>query len=113
MKQSELKPCAACGKGVMHAGVPIFYRVKIESMCIDAGAVKRQHGLEMMLGGNAALAFHMGPQEELAKAISEHECIVCSDCATDQRPLLLLLEGDGREIARPDCAVSDKGEGDE
>lgn len=92
MKQADLKPCACCGKGIMHAGTPVFYRVKIESLCVDVGAVKRQHGLEMMMG-NAAIAFHMGPQEDLAKVIDQREALICLQCATEERlPLAMLLE---------------------
>lgn len=94
MKQTDLKPCASCGKGVMHAGTPVFYRVKIESLGVDVGAVRRQHGLETMLG-HAALAFHMGPQEDLAKVIDEREVMVCLQCAVEERPLMLLLEDNG------------------
>ena len=66
MKQTEIKPCAACGKGVMHAGAPQFYQVTVQPYLVNVPAIQRQHGLEQMLGGNAtthvAAAFSMiGP----------------------------------------------------
>ena len=58
MKQTEIKPCCQCGKGVMHTGLPLFWQLTIQRMQIDVGAVHRQHGLEMMVG-NPLLAFHL------------------------------------------------------
>ncbi len=78
MKQPELKPCAVCGKGLAHGGQISFYKVKIEQMVIDLGAMRRQAGLEMMVGG---LAFHMGPQEDIAKPLQEKEVLLCMTCS--------------------------------
>ena len=50
MKQSELQKCIVCGKGVMHTGIPLFYKVTFSRMGIDMGAVQRQNGLEQMMG---------------------------------------------------------------
>lgn len=80
MKQTDLRPCSNCGNGVMHAGHALFYRMKIETMVVDIAAVQQQAGLEMMLGGNAALAFVMGPQRDMAKAAAALEVIVCMPC---------------------------------
>ena len=83
MKQTEIKPCCKCGKGVMHTGLPLFWQLTIQRMQIDVGAVRRQHGLEMMLG-SPLLAFHMGPQEEMAKPLFEsHTVWLCEACATE------------------------------
>lgn len=97
MKAADFKPCAICGKGVMHAGVPLFYRVKIESMGVDVNAVRRHAGLEQVFGGGqpgAVLAHIMGPNDDLAKPIIENEpaVLVCQPCALESRPLLLLAE---------------------
>lgn len=84
MKQSEFKKCACCGNGVMHNGCLIFYRVRLERMVIDLPAVERQHGLEMMLGRNAALAAVMGPNEDLAKSLGGPiTVLVCQDCSNN------------------------------
>ena len=34
MKAEDFKPCALCGKGMMHTGVPLFYRVTVEHLGI-------------------------------------------------------------------------------
>ena len=93
MKQNELKKCAICGKGVMHTGVPFFYRLSLERMAIDVAAVKRQHGLEMMMGNAAALAFHMGPQEDIAQGfMGPFTLLICEDCSTTSTMIAQLLE---------------------
>jgi hypothetical protein len=82
MKHKDFKPCAYCGKGVAHSGVPMFYRVTIERMGIDARAVERQTGLEMMLGGNAMLANVMGPDADIGIPIGEADKgLLCAECA--------------------------------
>ncbi len=100
MKAREIKPCAICGRGVMHSGVPLFYRVKVESMGIDVGAVKRQAGLEQVFGGGqagAVLADVMGPDPDIARPVIEDQptVLICQPCALEPRPLLLLLGRDG------------------
>jgi hypothetical protein len=66
MKEKELREaatCIICGKPFGHTGLPLFWRVTIQRFGVDMGAVKRQTGLTMMLGGNALLASVMGPDE--------------------------------------------------
>ncbi len=108
MKAADLKPCAICGKGVMHSGVPLFYRVKVEHMGIDASAVRQVHGLETMLG-SVALARVMGPDPDIAKPIIEDQpaVLVCQPCALEPRPLLLLTEREGEvEPSRTESAAA-------
>lgn len=95
MKRRDFTPCLRCGKGVMHAGAPVFYRVRIEQFVIDPAAVNRTAGLEMMLGGNVAIAMAMGPDEDLAKRLSETTGLLCLDCAMDV-PFAVLVEA-GRD----------------
>lgn len=93
MKQPEIKPCAACGKGVMHAGAPQFYKVTIQPYIVNAPAIQRQHGLEMMLAGNSTVAFHMGAQEDIAQAFGEPvELLLCQDCGIAEQSVAALLE---------------------
>jgi len=97
MKQDELRPCSFCGKGVMHEGIPIFYRIKLDTMGVDSGAVQRQVGLEGMLGGgqgSAAVAFHMGLQEDIATVADSSEKIVCHSCFLNPENILALLIGE-------------------
>jgi hypothetical protein len=82
MKAEDLRPCALCGQGVMHAGVPIFWRVSFRRMGVDIGAVRRSAGLEMVLG-SVALARVMGPDEAIASPLAdEHTILVCEQCAS-------------------------------
>ena len=84
MKQTDFQPCAICQQGMMHTGLPVFYRLHIETMGIDIKAVDRQVGFERFMGGNAALAYHMGAQEEMAKPIYEGTTLLlCHACAMD------------------------------
>ena len=97
MKLSEIKKCAVCGKGVMHTGLPLFWRVRIDRFGIDKAAVDRRAGLEMFFGGGlpgARLAGVMGPDEDIAKPVmDEVVLILCEDCAcNDRRPVAVLAE---------------------
>lgn len=86
MKERELRQhatCSLCKEKIGHTGLPLFWRVKIERFGIDMHAVQRQTGLAMMLGGNAAIAAAMGPDEDLAKVIYEVTLTVCEDCAVN------------------------------
>lgn len=80
MKQTEIKPCVVCKKGVAHSNQIAFFRVTVEHMVLNFPAIQRQHGLEQMLGGNAAIAFHMGTQEDMAKCASTSKGLVCQEC---------------------------------
>jgi len=95
VKQTDFKPCALCAQGVMHTGIPLFYRVSIQRFGVQLDAVRRQAGLEIMLGGNAQLANVMGPDEDMATPIGEAvELLVCETCAmTPARIAALNAEG--------------------
>ncbi len=96
MKARDFKPCAVCGRGVAHAGVPLFYRVTVQAMGIDGKAVQRRHGLELVFGGGqpgAVLADVMGPDENIAVPMEEpNQMLICQPCALESRPLLMLAE---------------------
>ncbi len=91
MRAADFKPCVLCGKGVMHTGVPLFYRVKIERLGINVGEVQRTHGMEQFFGGAVALArvFH---DPDLTEVIMpEVEMLVCEDCSTTQREAVAIM----------------------
>lgn len=93
MKHKDFKPCQLCGKGMMHAGHPLFLRVTVERLGIDRKAVERAHGLELMMGGNALLANVMGPDEDLAKVIDgKKNMLVCGSCAGEPLPPYFWLD---------------------
>lgn len=92
MKAGELEKCCLCGKGMMHSGVPLFYRVTVEHMGVKVREVQRAHGMEEFMGGNVALArvFH---DPDIAERIGEPtQKLVCQTCALE--PHLLAQIGD-------------------
>lgn len=78
LKERDLAPCSACGK---RHEAPVFYRVTVEQYGMVLAAVQRQIGLGMMMGGNAAIASALGPDEDMAKQISKSTVTLCLDCA--------------------------------
>lgn len=85
MKESELRlhaTCSLCKEKIGHAGVPLFWTVRIERHGIDMRAVQRQTGLAMMLGGNVAIAGAMGPDEDMTTPMMDPVTLtVCERCA--------------------------------
>ncbi len=87
MKESELREvakCVICGKGIMHSGLPLFYRVRIVRYGLKMNAIKRQQGMAEMLDGHALLAEIMGPNEDMAEQILSKEITVCETCSVKQ-----------------------------
>jgi|GEM_PF-4448376 len=91
--RSELKACAICGKGVMHTGAPTFYEIAVTQCVADLKSIQQQHGLEVMLGGNAGLAAAFAPSTRVAWRMPSQCHLVCADCAVRPEPLLRFLEG--------------------
>jgi len=93
MKHRDFKPCALCGKGMMHRGDPTFFEVTIGRRIISPGAVNRAVGMELMMGGNAELANLMGPDEDLAVAVSnDHKVLICTPCALSPQGIAQIEE---------------------
>lgn len=95
MKERELLKhltCSFCGKPIAHSGLPMFWTVKVERFGIDANAIRRQHGLGLMLG-SPALAGVMGPDEDMAKPVMEPVTLTaCEPCALTPVVLAIALE---------------------
>jgi hypothetical protein len=93
--RKDLKPCAICGKGLMHTGLPLFLRVHIERIGVDAQAVQRQAGLETFFGGGqtgAMLADIMGDGSRIAAPLDKPAVhLICESCATDKATFIALL----------------------
>lgn len=87
--QDDIQPCAVCRKGIMHAGLPLFYKVTVTRLGIDARAVQRQSGLEQMLGGNAAIARALSPNDELAQVMNGPRTIIICELCTHEHPILM------------------------
>jgi hypothetical protein len=91
MKEKELRErvtCSGCGDKFTKNG-PVFYTVRVERYMLDNGAINRQQGLAMMMGGNGLLASVMGPDENMAHKIGEWDLTFCSECSV---PLLIAVE---------------------
>lgn len=84
VKFDQIQPCVFCGRGICAGGQIACTRIRVTRLCTDPGAVRRQHGLELMIG-SPAIAHAMGPQEEMLKAVGE-ECsvLVCDRCSMDR-----------------------------
>jgi hypothetical protein len=100
---NELGVCALCHKQQLappNAGLT-FYKVTISRGVFSPPAIQRQAGLGMMLGGNAALARIMGPDEDLAKIVGGPKTVFVHErCAADIHHLVELFgeprrSGDG------------------
>lgn len=96
MKRNELQKCAVCGKGVIHTGLPLFWKLSIERFGVDIGAVQRRHGLETFFGGGgagAAMAGIMGADEDIAVSLGDKKTLlVCEDCAMKDTMVAALAE---------------------
>lgn len=97
LKESELNElglCALCHKHQLappNAGLT-FYKVTISRGVFSPPAIQRQAGLGMMLGGNAALARIMGPDEDLAKIVDGPKTVFVHErCAANIHHLIELI----------------------
>lgn len=97
MHRKDFKPCAICRKGVMHTGLPLFWRIHIERIGVDMQAVQRQHGLEQFFGGTSpgavVLADVFSDGTPVGKPLNEGTTVlVCEDCAMADMPVAVLAE---------------------
>lgn len=92
MKANEIKKCLRCGNGVMHTGVPLFWKISVERFGIDLAAVRRHAGMEMLMG-SPMLAQVMGLNEDIATPVMEKiEIVLCEKCAMDEQMIPYLAE---------------------
>lgn len=92
MKLSDLKPCNVCGGQI----APLFYRVTVEQLMIDAKAANQVIGLNTMFGGNAlGLAETFAPNE-VTMTLQTNTVTLCTDCAA-RVPLGAILFGVAEE----------------
>lgn len=89
MKEKELRAhatCSLCRQKIGASGLPLFYRLTVERFGVKLDAVRRQAGLEMMLGGHVLIAQAMGPDEEMTMPMMEKlVLVVCESCSTETR----------------------------
>lgn len=96
MKERELRQhttCSLCERKTFATGLPLFWTVRIQRFGLNANAVRRQAGLEQLLG-SVAIAQAMGPDEDMATEMHPPiELTVCEDCACNRYlPLAALAE---------------------
>lgn len=89
--RKDIRNCAGCKKGLMHAGVPLFSKITIESYGFDIHHLQEQHGLELMMG-HAGLAHIMGPNKPLAKRLHQVDVLLCQTCSMQPQFLPVLEE---------------------
>lgn len=96
MKERELRriaTCNLCGRKFGHTGLPLFWTMEIKRHGLNIGAIRRQAGLTELLGGNAAIAAAMGPDEDLSQVLDSVELTVCEECAVEKDlPVAALFE---------------------
>lgn len=102
MKEKELREaaiCGICGDPIGKSGLPMFLRVTVKRYGLEHAALQRQQGLTMMLGGEAALASVMGPDQDLATLLDERTITVCEAKCAQTHPLFyeVLLGGDDED----------------
>lgn len=82
VKRDEIQKCTGCDRGVMHSNQITFERVTLERFLVMTDAVRRQHGLELMIG-SPAIAAVLGPDEDLAKRVGDADQVwLCDQCLT-------------------------------
>lgn len=78
----------------------MFTVLKFRRHVINLKAINRQAGLEMLVG-SPVVALAMGPDEDMAKPLSEEvDIALCSDCETEPIVVAALHEeADRRAVA--------------
>jgi hypothetical protein len=90
MQDDRIRKCDLCGEGLARA-VPVFFRVSIERMGIDVGAVRAIMGLATILGSQR-LASVMAPDNEVAKPIGDpDELVICHQCGIERKMSIALF----------------------
>jgi len=88
VKELELRQhatCSLCSKPIGHTGLPMFWVVTVQRHGLNCDALMRQQGLTMQLGGNAALAGVMGPNEDMTTPLMDPAKVtVCETCAVER-----------------------------
>ena len=91
-KEDELGGlCAFCTRPIVRPDYPpLFFRLKLERLCLDAQAVRRRQGLAMLLGSHP-LARVMGPNEDIAKVITgPRDVFIYEPCIMEHAPMLMV-----------------------
>lgn len=103
MRAGEIQKCAACLKGVAHAGHITFYVLEVHRMGLKSDSINRVAGMEQFFGGNVALA-RVFADEPIAEPVGgSTKVFVCEECAMLPHVLWALMEP---EKGEPACTVT-------
>lgn len=106
MQNSELKPCANCGRGIAGggAGPMVGARVTVQRLIVNPGSLCSHLGLEQHFAqagpaGARVLADVMGPGSVVDEpAELRGEFLLCERCVLEPTPpVLVLLENANKE----------------
>lgn len=84
--RDDFKPCVACRKPLMASNpLGIFWRISAERLILDLAAVRREAGLEMMMGGSVARARAFSPKHSFAlPLVPAREMLICDTCLIER-----------------------------
>src|SRR5574341_1716610 len=94
----QARPCDACGLPTIRrpgeSDSLTAYRVTVDTMLLDQGALRSMAGLAAILGAqlDAPILAAMAPDDEIYKCASREEMVVCFWCYADGAGLAALLE---------------------
>lgn len=83
IRRDGLRKCDHCGQGLMHQNQICAYRVEVTQYIASIQNINASAGLEMVLGGNAALAHIMGTNPEFFEGVSKSNALLCQNCFMD------------------------------
>lgn len=83
IRRSAITSCALC-HGPLTKGTPLFWRVQVDRIGVDATALRQVVGVETMIG-NAALANVFTGDPVLGKPIGDRvDILICEPCALER-----------------------------
>ena len=83
LKRADIEPCCVCGEGILKDSMT-FYRVSVQQFFAHHQNIRRAHGMEALMG-SPTLAALMGPNEDLAVALSQPQAgLLCLRCSTER-----------------------------
>ena len=89
LPRSQITPCVMCGQSLMHDGALSFYRVRLDFLLVDVGAIERARiKMEQIKPGSALAICH---DERFAVGAWRDEGLVCLSCAR-RYPLVDILD---------------------
>ena len=80
MKRDKIEKCIDCGEGLSHNRDMVFFELKVTQHILDMNVIRREHGLEEMMGGNVALARAFSTDEDISKELEEVRMLICTEC---------------------------------